>query len=219
MPSILTKLSKLPRPTLRDAAPAILGTSAVFVVIHLYKKHYKLGEYSVPGTLKIKLSEQKAAKERAHVDWNFIKKLYRIVKILIPSIFSAEILYMILIAISLLLRTYADVWMITTSTKIEASIIARKKNKFVKSTMNYLMCMPLISVVNSFLKFGLSELKLRFRERLTQHFYKQYLNGFTFYKMSNLDNRISNADQLLTQDVDKFCEVLSSCTQTCRSHW
>lgn len=24
--------------------------------------------------------------------------------------------------------------------------------------------------------------------------------------MSNLDNRISNADQLLTQDVEKFCD-------------
>jgi len=24
--------------------------------------------------------------------------------------------------------------------------------------------------------------------------------------MSNLDNRIANADQLLTQDVDKFCD-------------
>jgi ATP-binding cassette, subfamily D (ALD), member 3 len=73
------------------------------------------------------------------------------------------------------------------------------------------------------LQFGLSELKLRFRERLTHHFYKQYLHGFTFYKMTNLDNRvghkfiqiqnvnngqfqISNADQLLTQDVDRFCE-------------
>lgn len=55
-------------------------------------------------------------------------------------------------------------------------------------------------------QFGLSELKLRFRERLTRHLYEQYLGGFTFYKMSNLDNRIANADQLLTQDVDRFCE-------------
>ena len=30
--------------------------------------------------------------------------------------------------------------------------------------------------------------------------------GFTYYKMSNLDNRISNPDQLLTQDVEKFCD-------------
>ncbi len=33
--------------------------------------------------------------------------------------------------------------------------------------------------------------------------------GFTFYKMSNLDNRISNADQLLTQDVEKFCDSVA----------
>ena len=29
--------------------------------------------------------------------------------------------------------------------------------------------------------------------------------GFTYYKMSNLDNRIANADHLLTQDVEKLC--------------
>ena len=33
--------------------------------------------------------------------------------------------------------------------------------------------------------------------------------GFTFYKMSNLDNRISNPDQLLTTDVDRFCESVA----------
>jgi ATP-binding cassette subfamily D (ALD) protein 3 len=27
--------------------------------------------------------------------------------------------------------------------------------------------------------------------------------------MNNLDNRISNADQLLTQDVEKFCNTLT----------
>ncbi|KAL3073810.1 hypothetical protein niasHS_016518 [Heterodera schachtii] len=37
-------------------------------------------------------------------------------------------------------------------------------------------------------------------------FYAQHLDGFTFYKMTSLDNRIANADQLLAQDVDRFCE-------------
>lgn len=31
------------------------------------------------------------------------------------------------------------------------------------------------------------------------------LRAFTYYKMGNLDNRIANPDQLLTQDVEKFC--------------
>ena len=59
---------------------------------------------------------------------------------------------MVMIALTLLFRTYADVWMIQTSTGIEASIIARKHGNFLKSTMHYLMCMPLVSVVNSFLR-------------------------------------------------------------------
>uniref|UniRef100_A0A8C7QNQ7 ATP-binding cassette, sub-family D (ALD), member 3a n=1 Tax=Oncorhynchus mykiss TaxID=8022 RepID=A0A8C7QNQ7_ONCMY len=61
------------------------------------------------------------------------------------------------------------------------------------------------ALVNNLLKLGLNELKLKFRERLTKHLYDEYLKGYTYYKMGNLDNRIANADQLLTQDVEKFC--------------
>ncbi|GIY91025.1 ATP-binding cassette sub-family D member 3 [Caerostris darwini] len=57
--------------------------------------------------------------------------------------------------------------------------------------------------------FTLNELKLLFRSRLTKYLYNKYLNGITYYKMSNIDNRISNPDQLLTQDVDKFCNSVT----------
>ncbi len=63
-----------------------------------------------------------------------------------------------------------------------------------------------IHILRSIIQYGLNELKLRFRTRLSNHLYEQYLQTFTYYKMSNLDNRISNADQLLTQDVVKFCD-------------
>lgn len=36
-----------------------------------------------------------------------------------------------------------------------------------------------------------------------------FYRGFTYYKMNNLDTRISNPDQMLTTDIDKFCD---SCT-------
>ncbi len=32
---------------------------------------------------------------------------------------------------------------------------------------------------------------------------------FTYYKMNNLDNRISNPDQLLTTDVERFCSSIT----------
>ena len=72
-------------------------------------------------------------------------------------------------------RTYADVWMITNTTRIESGIIARQPSVFKQYLLNYIYAMPAISIVNNMLKFGLSELKLRFRSRLTAHFYDQYL--------------------------------------------
>lgn len=91
--------------------------------------------------------------------------------------------------------------------------------------------------MNNVLRWSIGELKLSFRVNLSQHMYNQYLKlvsiylpdeieyysgiviqkkifilfcrGFTFYKMTNLDNRISNADQLLTNDIDKFCESVT----------
>uniref|UniRef100_A0A672SEI7 ATP-binding cassette sub-family D member 3-like n=1 Tax=Sinocyclocheilus grahami TaxID=75366 RepID=A0A672SEI7_SINGR len=105
----------------------------------------------------------------------------------------------------LVTRTYCDVWMIQNGTMIESAIIGRSTKGFKKYLFNFITAMPVIALVNSFLKLGLNELKLCFRVRLTKHLYDEYLKGYTYYKMGNLDNRIANADQLLTQDVEKFC--------------
>lgn len=41
--------------------------------------------------------------------------------------------------------------------------------------------------------------------------------GYTYYKMCNLDNRIANADQILTTDIDKFCEsTVDLYSNTCK---
>lgn len=45
--------------------------------------------------------------------------------------------------------------------------------------------------------------------RLTKHLLTEYLKGFTYYKITNLDNRIANADQVIAQDVDRFCQSVS----------
>ncbi|KAB0387584.1 hypothetical protein FD755_002540, partial [Muntiacus reevesi] len=144
-------------------------------------------------------------KERAMVDRVFFSRLIRILKIMVPKTFCKETGYLILIAVMLVSRTYCDVWMIQNGTLIESGIIGRSRKDFKKYLFNFIAAMPLISLVNNFLKFGLNELKLCFRVRLTKYLYEEYLQAFTYYKMGNLDNRIANPDQLLTQDVEKFC--------------
>uniref|UniRef100_A0A8C8CD05 ATP-binding cassette sub-family D member 3 n=1 Tax=Oncorhynchus tshawytscha TaxID=74940 RepID=A0A8C8CD05_ONCTS len=129
----------------------------------------------------------------------------KIIRIMVPRWFCKETGYLVLIAAMLVARTYCDVWMIQNGTMIESAIIGRSNTDFKNYLFNFCKVMPLIALVNNFLKLGLNELKLRFRVRLTKHLYDEYLKGYTYYKMGNLDNRIANADQLLTQDVERFC--------------
>lgn len=55
------------------------------------------------------------------------------------------------------------------------------------------------------------ELNIDFSSTYVNHKYLSYFSfrGFTYYKMSNLDSRIANADQLLTTDVEKFCDMVT----------
>ncbi|XP_041475293.1 ATP-binding cassette sub-family D member 3-like isoform X1 [Lytechinus variegatus] len=153
--------------------------------------------------------KNKSKKDRAAVDAQFFRRLFRILRLIVPGLWSKEAGYLGLVALSLIARTYCDVWMIQNGTAIESSIIGRDVNLFKKHLFSFMTAMPVISLVNNLLKYGLNELKLRFRTQLTRHLYSKYLRGFTYYKMSNLDNRIANADQLLTQDVEKFCNSVA----------
>uniref|UniRef100_A0A8C1YUP9 ATP-binding cassette, sub-family D (ALD), member 3a n=1 Tax=Cyprinus carpio TaxID=7962 RepID=A0A8C1YUP9_CYPCA len=152
-------------------------------------------------------NEKVGKKERAAVDKLFFIRISRILRVMVPRFFSKETWYLFLIAVMLVTRTYCDVWMIQNGTMIESAIIGRSTKGFKKYLFNFITAMPVIALVNNFLKLGLNELKLCFRVRLTKHLYDEYLKGYTYYKMGNLDNRIANADQLLTQDVENPCWI------------
>ncbi|PVD23572.1 hypothetical protein C0Q70_16844 [Pomacea canaliculata] len=187
--------------------------TAVGLGIYLAYRHISRTAQQKKGKteeeIKVVIAQHDSRKEKAAVDALFIRRLKAILKILVPGWFTMETWYLALVAMSLIARTYADVWMIQNGTAIESAIIGRDVALFKTHLFKFIYAMPAISVVNNMLKYGLSELKLRFRTRLSQHLYSKYLRGFTFYKMSNLDNRIANADQLLTQDVERFCDSVA----------
>uniref|UniRef100_A0A1A9ZK04 ABC transporter domain-containing protein n=1 Tax=Glossina pallidipes TaxID=7398 RepID=A0A1A9ZK04_GLOPL len=153
------------------------------------------------------IAEKKDKKvPKAHVNAAFFKQLRKLLPIIIPRFWSVESGLLVLVALSLVGRSACDIFMIQTATEIEGFIIHKNRGLFKRGLASYMFSLPLISVITNILKWSLGELKLRFRTNLTHHLYNQYLTGYTYYKMSNLDNRIANADQLLTTDIDKFCE-------------
>ncbi|XP_028400018.1 ATP-binding cassette sub-family D member 3-like [Dendronephthya gigantea] len=153
-------------------------------------------------------SKKSKVKSRAAVDKKFFRNLFQLIKIVIPGWLTPETGLLLLVAASLLTRTYCDLWMIQNTTSTERAIIGRDIEAFKKNILAFVYRMPLLSIVNNVLKFGLNELELRFRTRMTKYLLSKYLSNFVYYKISNLDSRISNPDQLLTQDVEKFCSGL-----------
>lgn len=66
------------------------------------------------------------------------------------------------------------------------------------------------STINSGIDYIQKKLALMYRKRLTSHFHTAYLKNMHYYKICNLDNRIANPDQRLTQDAEKWAACLST---------
>ncbi|XP_019851626.1 PREDICTED: LOW QUALITY PROTEIN: ATP-binding cassette sub-family D member 3 [Amphimedon queenslandica] len=200
MPAVASKLASNPRAVVA-LATTIAGLGLYVSVRRKIASRRKDEEAYIAAT-QDKVGDKRKG-DRAAVDWEFIKRIVRLFRILVPRVLCPETGYLIMVAIMLVLRTYADVWMIQNGTSVEGSIIGRNFEAFKKYVLSFLYAMPFISLVNITLKYSLQELELRFRSRLSLHLYRQYMKGFTFYKCPNLDNRIANADQLLTQVISK----------------
>ncbi|XP_059419835.1 ATP-binding cassette sub-family D member 3b [Carassius carassius] len=179
---------------------------ALLFAVYVLKQRLSSETIGKKGASKPLLDNDKDRKtDKTSVDKVFFRRIWHIMKILLPQTFCKESGYLLLIAVMLMARTYCDVWIIHNGTMIESAIIGRSTTTFKRYLVNFITVMPFISLVNNLLKLGLNELKLSFRVRLTNHLYNDYMMGFTYYQIGNLDNRIANPDQLITQDVEKFC--------------
>ncbi|KAJ8985038.1 hypothetical protein NQ317_016949 [Molorchus minor] len=163
----------------------------------------------VEEEVKYLIAEKPETKTKAQVDKLFLVHLGQLFKIVVPGWSSKECGLFFLIAVSLISRSLCDLWLIDNGTKIESAIISMDKPLFKKRLINFFLAMPVIAIVNNVLKYSIGALKINLRTNLTKRLYEDYLKNYTYYRMTNLDNRISNADQLLTTDIDKFCEGLA----------
>lgn len=191
---------------------AAVGATAALSVLLWYlrtKKSKKRTRKPPPVEIKYMIGEKPTKKVKAQVDMVFVRQMKELLKITVPGVFSTESAFLLLVAASLVARSVCDIWMIQNGTLVETALINMDRPLFWKRLMFFFSGMPLISVVNNVLKYAIGELKLKLRTNMTNYLYEEYLKGFTYYKMTNLDNRIANADQLLTVDVDKFCETFA----------
>ncbi|KAH6940586.1 hypothetical protein HPB50_002643 [Hyalomma asiaticum] len=195
MAAAWSKLLEQRRPAVVAGTVALIYAWSYFRFLRKQKRSRELAAAALV------FDKKDAKKEKAHVDREFFRQLGSLLKVVIPGVFTPEFGYMLLVASSLIGRTLCDIWLIRNGTIIERAIISRNVSLFKETLQAFIFTMPMVVSLTlaMLLQYGLSELRLRFRSRLHHALYKEYLSGITYYRMSNLDNRIANPDQLLTQ--------------------
>ncbi|KAJ1340068.1 hypothetical protein BSLG_005392 [Batrachochytrium salamandrivorans] len=147
---------------------------------------------------------------RADVDAIFLKRLTRLLHIIIPGVSSKEFWLLNIFSGFLVARTILSLYVAELDGRIVSALVRGEGRQFLLHIVYWMLVALPATYTNSMLTYLQNKLAIGFRSRLVEYMHNKYLQNMTFYKVANLDDRIKNADQLITQDVSKFCESVSA---------
>ena len=139
----------------------------------------------------------------------FLRQFFKLLKIFIPRIWSKEFGLLTLHSACLVMRTFLSIYIATLDGRVVKTVVERDATKFIIRLLQWLgMALP-ATFTNSMLRYLESRLALAFRTRLVEYTYNLYFSSQVYYRVGNLDNRIVNADERLTEDLRLFSSSVS----------
>ncbi|KAF2169806.1 hypothetical protein M409DRAFT_64809 [Zasmidium cellare ATCC 36951] len=155
------------------------------------------------------LGGKEDGKKKAELNIEFFRNLGRLLRICIPSWKSKEARLLGSHSVFLVLRTLISLYVAELDGRLVSALVRGKGKEFMKGLVWWMLVAVPATFTNSMLAYHQTTLSLAYRSRLTNHIHNQYLGNLTFYTLSALDDRIKNADQLITVDVTKFSNSLA----------
>ncbi|PSS06653.1 hypothetical protein M430DRAFT_129779 [Amorphotheca resinae ATCC 22711] len=148
-------------------------------------------------------------RQKVELNREFFKNLFRLLRICIPGWKSKELRLLISHSIFLVVRTLISLKVAAMDGALVSSLVRGKGKDFLIGIVWWMLIAVPATFTNSMLSYHQCKLSLQYRTRLTDYIHDKYLSNMTFYSLSALDDRIKNADQLITVDVSKFSNSLA----------
>ncbi|ODH48957.1 hypothetical protein GX48_04890 [Paracoccidioides brasiliensis] len=153
--------------------------------------------------------EEITARKKVELNWEFVKDLLRLLRIVIPGWKSKELRLLLSHSFFLILRTLLSVYVAELDGKLVSSLVRGKGREFLLSLTWWMAVAVPATFTNSMLSYHQCQLALQYRKRLTEYVHDHYLSNMSFYTLSALDDRIKNPDQLITVDISRFSNSLA----------
>lgn len=154
--------------------------------------------------LKVELDKNENALKNPAVNRIFLLQLQKLIKVMVPKIWSRESFILFSHTLTLVARTFLSIYVAMLEGRMVKYIVRRDVPNFSLMLLRWLLVALPATFINSMIRFLESHLAMRFRTRLVRYAYKLYFQNQTYYRVSNLDGRIDNADHCLTDDITTF---------------
>ncbi|KZF19893.1 peroxisomal long-chain acyl-CoA transporter, ABC superfamily [Xylona heveae TC161] len=149
------------------------------------------------------------ARKKVEINREFFRNLLRLLKIVIPGWKSKELRLLISHSIFLVIRTLLSLYVAELDGRLVSNLVRGRGRDFLLGIVWWMLVAVPATFTNSMLSYHQCKLALQYRTRLTTYIHDKYLSKMTYYTLSALDDRIKNADQLITVDVSKFSNSLA----------
>ncbi|XP_039540456.1 lysosomal cobalamin transporter ABCD4-like isoform X2 [Pimephales promelas] len=148
--------------------------------------------------------------ERPKLDWRFLQRFCRILKILFPS-WSNQSVRMFITLLGVTLSVQLVIYQVGLIPSQFYEVLSEKSYGKFKDLVVFAVLLILVnSTLKSLDQYISSLLYVSWRKSLTEEIHNTYFKGRVYYTLNILCKDIDNPDQRISQDVERLCKQMST---------